>query len=307
MDPTNERPEKESLRREDCLLPDGSLNSLGLLSGIVAFIQQAYPELALSPPVALRASTSYHVELEDISRTMGEMHQATNTEDATGVAKTIDTGEYSIIVVEAGIFEWIFDERQHLLIHTVHHELCHAHEQSIHRQRGIVMPETVNYFRRIAEAIWSEYQAERRSAGTHFGENQQASILIERLDKLRQQQAQLIGEFRADLNLGITGGKAFGLVWDILSMLRYTLGCMAGTSQTPEELYEGLGQALDRSPLKDLWKPLMGVLDHLYATLGNWESLDVFAPLENMIRPTFNAFGYDVRETADGGLQVRLL
>lgn len=294
------------LHREECLDHEGNLDYHQILLSIQTALQEAYPDLSLDPSLQYRIAGNYAAALTEISGHLGKDLMPTMSDGAEGIAMTVDAGDHDIIVLDAAVIEALFTSGMITMIHLIHHELGHAHDNAI-RRRGWareLQQERFSALRHrlfpLAEKLWSEYHAERRSAGSIRGQSLHAPILIDFMPIFLNEVAAYIVLYRFHADLPHLLDQVSTRVCLLLQIAGYVLGDLAGTGSDPATLHAGLPGLLDNQHLRELWLPLQEALDRLYQTQGSWESSEVFIPLEEILIQLFKDLGLELSERPEG-------
>lgn len=294
------------LCREDFLGLDGVLNLSQVFLCIVAGLKEVFPDLVVEASLQARITPDYEQAMVDLSREIGMELVPTKSREALGLAMTVDAGSYDIIVLDSAIIEALFTAAQMDMIHVIHHELGHAHDHAIRRE-GWAQDMQNEHFSRLrqrmfplAERLWSEYHAERRSAGTIRGKSLTAPLLLDVMVHLVEEVSSLISAYRFHANISRLLEEITTKVAFLLQVAGYVLGDLAGTTSEPAQLHPELPAAMMKPPLADLWQPLLDALDRLYLEHGRWESSAVFNQLEALLVQVFHCLGLDFSERPEG-------
>jgi hypothetical protein len=192
------------------------------------------------------------------------------------------------------------------MVHLIHHELCHAHDHAIRRSSGarFLHQEKFSALRLrmfpLAEKLWSEYHAERRSTGTIPGQSQQAPLLIEFMPIFLGDISSAIAQYRMHGSIPRLLDEVSARVCALLAFAGYVLGDLAGTRSEPAMLHPDLPGLIATPPLRDLWQPLLEALDELYQSQGCWESSVAFLTLESVLVELYLRLGLKFSERPEG-------
>lgn len=171
----------------------GCVNLGRAVLGVQVALQEAYPSLTIEPSLQYRVASDYPAAMRELSQQLGHDLVPTTSNGAHGLAMTVDAVDHDIIVLDAALVKALFTSEMGMVVHSIHHELGHAHDHAV-RRRGwaaSLCQERFSPLRHrlfpLAERLWSEYHAERWSAGSIRGASLHAPILIEFVREQRHQ------------------------------------------------------------------------------------------------------------------------
>ena len=294
------------LTKEDFLGSDGNLDYGQVLLFVQALLQELDPDLLVDPSLDFIITEDYPSALAELSKSVGRDLRPTHSDGAEGVAMTVNAGDHDVIVLHAGVLEALFTPGMALFIHTIHHELGHAHDHMVRRQsefKGLPTEGMSDLRLRmfpLAEGLWGEYHAERHSAGTIQGQSIHVPQLMKFMPHLLNEVAGDIAQYRHHWDVPKLMGQVSTRLDLFLTLTGYVLGDMAGTGSDPTALHPDLLAFLAKPPMQDLWQPLQQALDQFYVTHGHWESSVVFIPLEKLLVKVFHELGLDLSEHPRG-------
>ena len=294
------------LCREEFLDPEGKLDYRQLLLGIQAALQEADPDLVVEPSLQYTVTGDYASTMADLSATMGQDLIPTKSNGAEGLAMTVDASDHDVIVLDAAVIEALFSPLMTTMVHLIHHELGHAHDHAIRRSSGarFLHQEKFSALRLrmfpLAEKLWSEYHAERRSAGTIQGQSQHAPLLVKFMPILVGDISSAIAQYRMHGSIPRLLDEVSARVCALLAFAGYVLGDLAGTRSEPAMLHPDLPGLIATPPLRDLWQPLLEALDELYQSQGCWESSVAFLTLESVLVELYLRLGLKFSERPEG-------
>ena len=306
MEETSEQDPASGLCREDYLNPEGNLDYRTILLSIQAALNEADPGLQLEPFPEYRIALDYSMVMAELSTELGKDLKPTSSDGARGLAMTVDTGNHDIVVLDALLIEVLFTPDMATAVHTIHHELGHVHDHTLRRKgwSRAIEQEQFSQLRSqlfpLAERLWSEYHAERRSAGSIRGQSLQAPLLIDFMPTFLNEVATYIARYRFHADIHLLLSEVSARVCRLLQFVGYILGDLAGTGSDPATLHPNLPALLSKPPLRSLWQSLREALDQLYQSHGNWESSAVFVPLEGILAQLFRDLGLEFSERQQG-------
>jgi hypothetical protein len=267
----------------------------------------------------LIAAPDYGAALAEAARLVGRPVEATRRPDgAVGVAMVVHGPETDVLVASVGLLATIFSddpEARRFALNTFHHELCHGHDAAVRRRtvpgafqerpRGsgwsylLLSP--------VADTLWSEYSANRRSFATApKGECIHAPMLAEELPRLARAAGAAIASFRTHGDVVRLLRELAPDVQYVFRLLGYVLGTLSASGGALEERNPEAAPALAASCLRETWRPAAEQLDRMYRSAGHWRDLEsTFAPLEELVRGAFLHLGLRLEE-GDGAPRLFL-
>lgn len=287
------------------------------IPAILEVIREIDPGLELSSLSTIRTSWDYRGLLQEISKEVGRTFVATERESGVGVAMVIPNGEMNILAVDTGILESLFDRdvaTMFTALNLLHHELAHIHDSAVKRRN---LPEVwmkrqlegwSYYTNRIAQCIWDEYYAERRSYPTlPRRESLRIPMLEAEIPKTVQAIRNAVADHRLHCSMDILIPAVFKEVRFIFQLAGYALGTLAAAEKRLEEVHADAAAVLRASSFSRCWDALAEHLDRLWRTHGSWPDGEIFAPVEAMVLTTLKELGIVLTTKADGGLWVEVL
>jgi hypothetical protein len=293
----------------------GQLDYERVLKDVIGYIGSEDPTLDLSDLRSIRASTDYPGLLQDISAELGRTITATERADGSGQAMLVHGNDGDILALSAGFLEAVFhaDADTGLrAVNTIHHELAHAHDAAAKRRNfgAVWLAHRVTgascYTLPCAEAVWSEYFADRRSYPTNpGGEPMHAAMLAAQIPAVESKMKATIGEFR---NHGVCSrllSAAIPEVHFLFMLAGYVLGTVAGAARPIEEIAPGVLNAVRATYFEPAWQALTVELDRMYQAHGRWVGIEAYAPLEQIVGSVIARLGVEF-EPRNGELYVNV-
>jgi hypothetical protein len=202
-----------------------------------------------------------------------------------------------------------------MILHLLHHELCHVHDDNKkldalaeyvlkHRYAGKDI-----FIRPLAEACWSEYIANRLSSGSAIdasvlGMCQSLTDAIERT-KLQIDTEILSYRLHGDLDqlMGVFQRHGEFLV----KSAAYVLGYMDGLGRSLLELSPQAAEILAGSYFEPAWNEMQSALGEMYGAYpGGWKNLEVYDPLVLTMEKYYTTMGLTLSTTEDGRAYVKI-
>jgi hypothetical protein len=267
--------------------------------------------LELSNLRSVRSSSDYPALVAGIAKEVGKPLVATDRHDARGMAMVIHGPDGDVLALHTGLLQAVFGsdgDLADLALWTVHHELSHVHDWAVKTRN--IGPEPYSRppscFFAVADLIWSEYFADRRSfPSMPGGKSVHADVLVENV-------ARIAGTAKAALAAALIQNSPKPLM-DVtlpaarflLTLAAYVLGALAGAGRTVGEEYPSVAAAITGSCLEKAWPMLAGHLDEMAATHGMWSGVEVYRPLEDAVESVFARLGMEFCVGDGGQLRVR--
>jgi hypothetical protein len=264
-------------------------------------------------------------ELQTLSSSTksGNPIQHTNEDYATAVAKVLllPRGEeieilpvFNIHLI-SGILDDPQSERFAVILHMIHHELCHVHDDNKkldiltdvwmkHRYSG-----KENFTYPLAEACWGEYFANRLSSTTAI--QQCVDLMIECFDSaLTRTKLEFDNKIRsyrlhADLNRLMQYFQRHGEF--LVKSAAYVLGYVDGLDKDLEVLAPKVAENLRGSYFESTWLGMQASLRTMWQSYpAGWSNLNVFEPLTATIETYYSNMGLVLSTTENGGTYVNV-
>jgi len=225
------------------------------------------PTMNLARLHASATGPDYASAIQRASEMLGVPARAPTTSvEGRGMAMVVSNQTRDIVVVHAGLAITLFEDHESWRVawHTVHHELAHIHDNEYKYPLAATAPrlqgdDAVTF--PLADALWSEYHAERRSSGDlASGPEMQLELLRDLLQANTKSSAKLI-----------------------MMASGYALGALAGESKSLEAFDPATAAVVRASPLGGVWDRMISELDKLYASLSRWAGIWELADLMDLV------------------------
>lgn len=199
---------------------------------------------------------------------------------------------------------------EHTLVHTTHHELAHAHDDFVKsKDIGIdfFFCEPTDYLtqhQHDANAIWSEYIANRLSSSTFKKDiNNEINDLFGIISEVKEVAVNLIVQFCRD-------GNAGALFFDIkrsTSFLLYKLANIIGTIQGLNLEKENLYYKANEFLFKEILEKFENEFIILYQHYGNWKDPSIFFGLIECLFELWRYMGINAEAQPDGTFYIKIV
>lgn len=281
----------------------GQLDYERVLKDVIGYIGSEDPTLDLSDLKSIRVSTNYPGLLHEISAELGRTITATERADGSGHAMLVHGKDGDILALSAGFLEAVFhaDSDTGLrAVNTIHHELAHAHDAAAkrrnfgeawltHRVTG-----ASSYTLPCAEAVWSEYFADRRSYPTSpGGEPMHAAMLAAQIPAVESKMKSSIGEFRHHGDCSRLLSDVMPELHFLFTLAGYVLGTVAGAARPIEGMASGVANSVRATYFEPAWQALTVELDRMYQAHGSWVGIEAYAPLEQVVGSVMARLGVE--------------
>jgi len=271
---------------------------------VVAAILSIDPTLDLSTIKAYRASSDYRGLLAEISKEMGRTVTATERPDGAGMAMLVHGTEGDVLALNIALLDGLFhpdEDAMRLIVNLIHHELAHAHDSAAKRKSfaGAWPAHHVTGISRhlfpLADAVWCEYFADRRSyltwpGGTHM----HAPWLAQQIPVVSAAVKSSIKAFRLHSNVGRLLQEVMPHINFLFMLTGYVMGTVHGAGGTLKDLDATAAEAVKGSFFEAAWIALDSELDQMYQTHGQWSGLTVYAPLEAIASSVLRNLGLEL-------------
>ncbi|WP_394190963.1 hypothetical protein [Paenisporosarcina quisquiliarum] len=191
------------------------------------------------------------------------------------------------------------EETQQFSINTIHHELCHVHDDfnkmNIFSAESQLLGDTELSTRLYDHAwgAWSEYFALRTSAPT-LPEDSDLLIpfLVDVVEDTKEKIRKEIMQYRFHGDMGKFFPQFEESVYFLIKMAATVIGNIHGSKWLPEDMVVSLKDELFKeSYFGDSWKNLWDALAEIYNTYPKWTRMSDFEPVSVVVEKTWNAFG----------------
>jgi hypothetical protein len=277
---------------------------------VLALVCDMDQALDLSNLRSVRSSGDYPALIAGIAKEVGYPLAPTERHDGSGMAMVIHGPAGDVLAVHAGLLHAVFGsdgELADLALWTIHHELSHVHDWAV-KTRNIgadAFSRPPSYFFPVADLVWSEYFADRRSyPSMPGGKSVHADVLLANVAKVAVTAkaalatARLLDSPTPLLNEVVPEARF------VLTLAAYVLGALAGAGRTIGDEYPSVATAIAGSCLEQAWPALAVHLDEMAVLHGKWTGVEVYRPLENIVQSVFAQLGM-VFALGENG-QVRL-
>jgi hypothetical protein len=267
--------------------------------------------LDLSNLRSVRSSDDYPALVAGIAKEVGKPLAPTERRDASGMAMVIHGADGDVVALHSGLIRAVFGsdaDLADLSLWTVHHELSHVHDWAVKTRNIGSQPyaRPPSYFFPLAETIWSEYFADRRSfPSMPGGKSVHTDVLVANLAKVASTAKAALARARAQDSPTPLLNEVVPEVSFLLTLSAYVLGALAGAGCTVGEEYPFVAAAITGSCLEQAWPVLAAHLDRMAAAHGNWSGIEAYRPLEDVVQSVFARLGMAFALGEDGHVWVR--
>jgi hypothetical protein len=269
----------------------GGLDYGRLIDALVAVVHKIDPGLDLSTLKTVRTSYDYRGLLAEISKEMGRTINATDRSDGVGMAMLVHGKDGDVLALHQGLLDDVLhDDRQRMRqsVHLIHHELGHAHDSAMKRRSfgaawlSQLGPSGLSYHLfPLADAVWCEYFANRRSYPTWpGGEHMHGPMFAKQISEVPAAVKKAIREFRLHRQVPRLLDEALPYIKFLFMLAGYVMGTVHAAGGSLADLDAGAAAALRGSFFEPAWTALDAELEQMHATHGEWAGLQAYAPLE---------------------------
>jgi hypothetical protein len=195
----------------------------------------------------------------------------------------------------------MFHEEEEVLqtvVNMVHHELCHAHDSAAKRRNfsGAWLTHSVTGVSRhlfpVADAVWCEYFANRRSYPTWpGGEHMHAAMFADQVSAVPVAVKEAIKAYRLHGGIPRLLDDAMPHIKFLFMLAGYVMGTVHGAGGALQDLDAAAAAAVKGSYFEPVWAALDAELERMYQTHGHWAGLAVYAPLEDIASSVMMSVG----------------
>ncbi|WP_043933815.1 hypothetical protein [Bacillus sp. EB01] len=294
-------------------MPDERIQQLQKALKTIILDLQKQSQLNLSLLESIIVPDDFGKELVSFQREHKLLEGFTHNEHARAFAKVLDykvNGEKRCTIfldkhIVAGLYG---EETQQFFINTIHHELCHVHDDfnmmnifgSDSKRFGDTELSTRLYD--SAWGAWSEYFALRTSASTLPKDSDLLiPFLIDVVNDTKEKIQEEINLYRYHRDLGKFFPQFEERVYFLIKMAATVIGNIHGATWLPDELViNHKNELFKENYFEESWKNLWDALDKIYGTYPNWSGLSDFDPVSKVVEETWNAFGIFPEMTEEG-------
>lgn len=295
-------------------LTDPSTGNLDLdraMCEVLDLVRDEDETLDLSNLRSVRSSDDYPALIAGIAKEVGKPCAPTERRDASGMAMVIHGPDGDVVALHTGVIRAVFGsdgDLADLALWTVHHELSHVHDWAVKTRNIGSEPYTrqPSYFFPLADHIWSEYFADRRSfPSMPGGKSVHTDVLVTNLAKVASTAKSALARARVQDSPSPLLNEVVPEVSFLLTLTAYVLGALAGAGATLGQEHPSVAAAITGSCLEQAWPVLAAHLDTMAATHGNWSGIEVYRPLEDAVQGVFARLGIAFALGEDGHVWVR--
>lgn len=295
--------------RKTCVDPvTGAVDYRRLMTGVIEVIKEIDPTLDLSTLKDFSAGPDYDAVLAAVSARVGREMRRTKRESGSGQAMVVHDKTSDTLVTSFGLIEAVYGSDQDLrdvALNSFHHELCHAHDAAVLRRNfpGVMLsPQQGGVWSwrlyPIANALWAEYSANRRSFATLPKAGcMHTPLLATEIATVTADVRESIKSYRRHLTVDALLDEAAPHVYFVFMLAGYILGTLHAAGR---ELEGDAAAALRGSFLEPAWNDAAPLLARMYQSHGQWPGLAVFRPLEDAVRGAFRRLGLHMTTAAGG-------
>ena len=269
----------------------GLLDYGRVINEVVALVRDIDPALNLSKLKSVRTSYDYRAVLVELSKETGRTVTATERAEGSGMGMLVHGKDDDVLALHQGLLDELFHDdplRMRLAVNLIHHELSHAHDSAAKRKSfgdaWLSQPVTgvSNHLFPIADAVWCEYFANRRSYLTWPGsEHMHGPMFARQIPAARAAVKTAIRSFRRHVNVTHLLDDTMPQLNFLFMLTGYVMGTVHASGGSLEDVDAGAAAAMRGSYFESAWKALDIELDHLYQAHGQWPSgIGVYGPLE---------------------------
>lgn len=195
------------------------------------------------------------------------------------------------------------------ILHLLHHELCHVHDNNkkIDAFHKLMLKHHYNgkdiYIRPLAEICWSEYIANFLSSNSATPQNLQDIItcLVDAITRTKRDIDNEILSYRHhhDLEKLFSLFKRHGEF--LIKTAAYTLGYIDGLDTNLESISQEASKILKGSYFESTWHTMHEALTEMRSEYAdNWTDLNIYNKLSEVLENYYDEMGLILSTTADG-------
>lgn len=309
-------------------VPEKLANDIGnAVAGAVKGFKKADRDLDLRRMHRIVLTADFAGELAELSRATVSGTPITHTDEdyAIAVAKVLilpRDEEYEIVlVVNANVAAALVPKNQEdyssegfrTVLHLLHHELCHVHDDNkkIDAFHGLMLRYSYEgkdkYIRPLAEGCWSEYIANFMSSSTtdEGWVADMAGSLADAIGRTKRELDREILEYRYDGNLEhlLDYFQRHGVLL-IITAAR-NLGYLDGLRISLEELSAEAFDSLTGSYFEPTWNVMQSALRKMRSTYPDgWNDLSIYDGLADVLEDYYAVMGFNLSSTEEGQIYV---
>ncbi|PHA00932.1 hypothetical protein COE51_06365 [Bacillus pseudomycoides] len=220
------------------------------------------------------------------------------------------------IFIDKEIIACLYDKgAQPLAINTIHHELCHVHDYFYKNRLFSIEDRAFDDYllSRLYDnswGLWSEYFALRKSAPTiPLGSDLDIPFLKELVEEISSEIEEHIKEYRLDADINKLFPIIDSKVGFLLTMTVTCLGRIHGLGDYAENIIEGTTEIdfknlFGKNEFNETWKSLWVELEIIYNKYPDWNGMEVFDELNEIVLNTWNLFGIFPEKTERNELYI---
>jgi hypothetical protein len=147
----------------------------------------------------------------------------------------------------------------------------------------------------VADAVWCEYFANRRSYSTlRGGEHMHAPMFAKQVPAALVAVRDAIKAYRLHREIPRLVDDAMPRINFLFMLAGYVMGTVHGAGGALQDLDAAAAAAVKGSYFEPAWRALDPVLGRMYETHGQWPGLTVYAPLEGIVSSVMKSLGLEL-------------
>lgn len=213
------------------------------------------------------------------------------------------------------IADLLFTDKSNFAYHTLHHELCHVHENYYSEQiyseegkRGDKVCQLTHILNIHADMIWSEYYVERLSFLTldHDNISTISNHLIKLLERTDKEITEKILRYRTDEEVNDLFREVQEKSSLLLKVAGTLLGILHGLREYSSDLWEKVYTLIETSIIEkykyflECWRLLDAVLENLYRKYPDWNDVYELDELGQVVLDFWKQLGMHPENTDEG-------
>lgn len=245
---------------------------------------------------------NYGQDLEEIQIEKGLLVGYTNTENLTGVARSltyIKNGEtrFSLVFNASIILGMIASKQLNRAIHLLMHELVHVHDDNckVYTNEDIKIRhfnDLANILRTFGDSIWSEFYADfmaSRMVESQEQLDQTEKSVIQGTATMKEELANLIADYRSGhADIGFLFKRLQEITYLQLKITGNYIGQLQGCHQ---DLSPSFNDSYYKSTLDSLWCEL----SKLHNSYPTWRGVEDIEVLNSITLNLWKILGFDVQ------------
>ncbi len=284
--------------------------------------------LNLSRLIRVVVAYDYDATLAGIDRGVAASRSlaATHNGIAVGIAMapaTLHEGEArSVMVINANYASVLAQpesaetaEAREMVLYTLAHESAHVHDLEMQDTAfpGTILREQLGFrdgiLYEIASGCWEEYIACRLSAfmGKELTLRGYEDTFCNALERAKNRADAAIRQYRMHADVPRVTREVVDEYKSVMLYASYLLGHADGSDQAVEEIApKAIGTMESHAYFKPFFSKLRDKLRTMHASYGQWQTLEVFAPLKKLADDLLRIGGIDIQARQDGGAHVAI-